>query len=96
MLGMSHPEFSSMVQRRKTAQSFADDEVADYGRDDTNTSYAWVALYTLNFLNAYLKHDGSAKTFLERSPADNGVPMHFMGVMSRPAQKAGAKSVAVP
>lgn len=96
MLGMSHPEFSSMVQRRKTAQSFADDEVADYGRDDTNTSYVWVALYTLNFLNAYLKHDGSAKTFLERSPADNGVPKHFMGVMSRPAQKAGAKSVAVP
>jgi pimeloyl-ACP methyl ester carboxylesterase len=57
MLGMAHAEFSSMFQRRESAQRFAENQVADYGRDDANTSYAWVALYTLNFLNAYLKHD---------------------------------------
>src|SRR6202012_2001879 len=74
MLGMSHPEFSSMFQRKKSAQSYKEDQVADYGRDDTNTSHAWVALYTLNFLNAYLKHDASAKAFLESSPAENGGP----------------------
>ncbi len=89
MLGMSHPEFSSMFQRRESAQRFAEEsEVADYGRDDANTSHAWVALYTLNFLNAYLKHDASAKAFLGRTPAENGVPKHFMGIRFRPAQKA--------
>jgi len=87
MLGMAHPEFSSMFQRRESAQRFAENRVADYGRDDANTSHAWVALYTLNFLNAYLKHDASAKAFLERTPAENGVPKHFMGITFRPARK---------
>ncbi len=87
MLGMAHPEFSSMFQRWESAQRFAENQVADYGRDDANTSHAWVALYTLNYLNAYLKHDASAKAFLERTPAENGVPKHFMGITFRPAQK---------
>ena len=87
MLGMAHPEFSSMFQRRESAQRFAENQVADYDREDANTSYAWVALYTLNFLDAYLKHDASAKAFLEKTPAENGVPKHFMGIKFRPAQK---------
>ena len=87
MLGMAHPEFSSMFQRRESAQRFAENQVADYGRDDANTSHGWVALYTLNFLNAYLKHDASAKAFLERTPAENGVPKHFMGITFRVAQR---------
>ena len=81
-----------MFQRRESAQRFAENQVADYGRDDANTSHAWVALYTLNFLNAYLKHDASAKAFLERTPAENGVPKHFMGKTLRPAQKASTSS----
>jgi pimeloyl-ACP methyl ester carboxylesterase len=87
MLGMAHPEFSSMFQRRESAQRFTENQVADYGREDANTSYAWVALYTLNFLDAYLKHDSSAKAFLERTPAENGVPKHFMDIRFRHAQK---------
>jgi pimeloyl-ACP methyl ester carboxylesterase len=87
MLGMAHPEFSSMFQRRESAQRFAENQVADYGRDDANTSYAWVALYTLNFLDAYLKHDVSAKAFLARTPAENGVPKHLMDVRFRAAQR---------
>jgi hypothetical protein len=87
MLGMAHPEFSSMFQRRESAQRFAENQVADYGREDANTSYAWVAFYTLNFLDAYLKHDGSAKKLLEKTPAENRVPKHFMGIKFRPAQK---------
>jgi pimeloyl-ACP methyl ester carboxylesterase len=87
MLGMAHPEFSSMFQRRESAQRFAEHQVADYGRDDANTSHAWAAMYTLNFLNAYLKHDASAKAFLEKTPAENGVPKHFIGITFRPAQK---------
>ena len=42
---------------------------------------------TSNFLNAYLKHDTSAKAFLEKTPAENGVPKHFMGITFRPTQK---------
>jgi hypothetical protein len=99
MLGMAHPEFVSMFQCRESAQRFAENQVADYGRDDANTGYVWVALYTLNFLDAYLKHDASAKAFLGTSPAENGVPKHFIDVRFRAAQKSslsGAGSVAVP
>jgi hypothetical protein len=87
MLGMAHPEFSSMFQRRETSQRFAENQVADYGREDANTSYAWVALYTLKFLDTYLKHDDSAKAFLKKSPAENGVPKHFMAIKFRSAQR---------
>lgn len=80
MVGMSHPEFCSMFQRMKDATTFAEDQVADYGRGDANTSFSWVALYTLKFLNAYVKHDASAKAFLGRTPAENGVPKHIMEV----------------
>jgi hypothetical protein len=56
MLGMSHPEFCSMCQR----WPLGEEQVADYGREDANTSYSWVALYMLQFLNAYVKHDAAA------------------------------------
>jgi hypothetical protein len=88
MLGMAHPEFSSMFQRRESAQRFAENQVADYGRNDANTSYAWVARYTLAFLDAYLKRDTSAKAFLEKTSAENGVPRHFMSIKFRAAQRA--------
>jgi hypothetical protein len=87
MLGMAHPEFSSMFQRRESEQRFAENQIADYGRDDANTGYAWMALYTLKFLDAYLKQDPSAKTFLDLTPAENGAPKHFMGVTFRAAEK---------
>jgi len=64
MVGMSHPEFSSMFQRMQNPDIFPGDQVADYGREDANTSYSWVALYMLQFLNAYVKHDATAKEFL--------------------------------
>jgi predicted dienelactone hydrolase len=86
MLGMAHPEFSSMFQRRESAQRFSENQIADYGRDDANTSHAWVALYTLSFLDAYLKHDPAAAAFLKRTPAENGVPKHFMATSFRAAQ----------
>lgn len=86
MLGMSHPEFASMYQRAESDQRFAENQVADYGRGDANVSYAWVARYTLGFLNAYLKGDASAMTFLKNTPAENRVPKHFMSVNFRAAQ----------
>jgi pimeloyl-ACP methyl ester carboxylesterase len=90
MLGMAHPEFSSMFQRKESAQRFAENQVADYGRDDANTYHALVARYTLNFLDAYLKHDASAVSFLKRTPAENGAPKHFMAASFRAAQVVSA------
>jgi dienelactone hydrolase len=86
MLGMSHPEFASMYQRAESERRFAENQVADYGRGDTNVSYAWVARYTLGFLDAYLKDDASAMTFLKNTPAENGVPKHLMSSNFRVAQ----------
>lgn len=99
MLGMAHPEFSSMFQRRESAKRFAQNQKADYGRDDANTSYGWVARYTVKFLDAYLKHDDVAMGFLMKSPAENGVPRHFMATSFRPALRAsppGSGAVANP
>jgi pimeloyl-ACP methyl ester carboxylesterase len=93
MLGMAHPEFSSMFQRRESAQRFAENQVADYGREDANTSYAWTALYTRKFLDAHLKHDASAEAFLEQTPAENGVPKHFVGIKFRAAQKQSGANI---
>jgi hypothetical protein len=100
MVGMAHGEFSSMFRRRKSAQRFAEDQVADYRQDDANTNYAWVARYTMNFLDAYLKHDAVALAFLKRTPAENGVPKHFMATSFRPVRKSvsapGAATVVRP
>jgi hypothetical protein len=85
MLGMAHTEFSSMFQRRENSQRFEENKVADYGRDDANTNYAYMALYTLEFLDAYLMRDIAAKAFLKDTPAENGVPKHFIGIRFRPA-----------
>ena len=52
-----------MFQRRESAKRFEENQVADYGREDANTNHAWVALYTLKFLDAYLKHDVYGKSF---------------------------------
>jgi len=86
MVGMSHGQFGAMQQRRKSDQSFAEDQVADYDRDDANTSHGWVARYVLRFLDATINHDPAAEAFLKRTPAQNGVPRHFMAVKFRPAQ----------
>ena len=77
-----------MFQRRERAQRFAENQVADYGREDANTSYVWAARYALKFLDAYLKRDASAKAFLQKTPAQNGVPKHFTGITFSPAQEA--------
>jgi pimeloyl-ACP methyl ester carboxylesterase len=86
MLGMSHPQFSSMYQRASSQQKFDDNRMDDYDRHDVNVSYAWVARYTLGFLNAYLKSDAAERSFLSGTPVEHGAPQHFMTVDFRAAQ----------
>jgi tetratricopeptide (TPR) repeat protein len=79
MLGLIHEEFSSISQRDEEVwQAFPMQQKADYGREDGAAGYAWVARYTLQFLDAYLKHDAVAMAFLKATPAENGAPKHFM------------------
>ena len=87
MLGLFHEEYSSMYQRNEDVwKGFASKQKADYGREDGITGYAWVARYTLQFLDAYLKHDAAATAYLKKTPAENGVPVHLMAVNYRPAK----------
>ena len=86
LLAASHIQFSSLYQRserfRKEAKQFSP---ADYSLEEGALSYNWMARYTLEFLNAYLKHEESAALYLERSPAENGVPRHLMAAYFRRA-----------
>jgi tetratricopeptide (TPR) repeat protein len=87
MLGLVHVEHSSMYQRNEDVwKGYAADHKADYEREDGITGYAWVARYTLQFLDAYLKHEAAALAFLKKTPAENGVPRHFLSVSYRPAK----------
>lgn len=82
MLQMIHPEFGSMVFRN---QNFWDHEFdrlrfGDYTRADGVESFGWMARYTREFLDAYLKQDQGAMVFLKSSPSKAGVPEHILGV----------------
>ncbi len=86
LLGVSHIQFSSLYQRSerfaKEAQHFSP---ADYSLEEGAESYNWMARYTLEFLDAYLKRSAAAKEFLKRTPAENDVPRHLMSAQFRPA-----------
>jgi dienelactone hydrolase len=85
-LALVHTEHSSMYQRNEEAwKEYAEDHKADYVREDGIAGYAWVCRYTLSFLDAYLKHDASALAWLKKTPAENGVPAHFLTVKFRAA-----------
>ena len=88
MLGLVHSEFDSLSQRIENfwKYDFPHMQEGDYGRVDGMIGYAWVARYTREFLDAYLKHDAQALRFLRNSPAENGVPVHVLAVNFRAAQ----------
>jgi tetratricopeptide (TPR) repeat protein len=88
MLGLVHSEFDSLSQRIENfwKYDFPRTQEADYGRVDGMVGYAWVARYTREFLDAYLKHDAQTSRFLRNTPAENGVPAHVLAVNFRAAQ----------
>lgn len=79
LLAASHITFSSLYQRSERFRSeglkFAP---ADYSLQEGAESYNWMARYTREFLDAYLKNEASAAAFIRRTPAENGVPPHLM------------------
>jgi dienelactone hydrolase len=87
MLGMVHSEFSATYQRDESFwKDFPEEQKADYGRADGAVGLKWAAQYTLEFLNAYLKHDAMALAFLKKTPSENGAPPHFMSSSYRAAK----------
>lgn len=65
---LTHSYFSTLgvlFQQRDKRQDKNDSEIME--------SYKWVSVYTLNFLNTYLKNDESALKFIENDPLDNGI-----------------------
>jgi len=80
-IALVHTEHSSMYQRNEHIwKNYPRSHKADYTRADGIVGYAWVARYTLGFLDAYLKHDAQAMVFLKKTPAEAGVPPHMMTV----------------
>jgi tetratricopeptide (TPR) repeat protein len=80
-MALVHTEHSSMYQRNEDIwKSYPSSHKFDYSRADGIVGYAWVARYTLEFLDAYLRHDAQAMAFLKRTPAEVGVPPHMTTV----------------
>ena len=77
---MRHSHFNSWGLR------FAQDGAfGDYQRADVLQAYRSGALYTLRFLDAYLKGDVTALAFLKQSPARNGIGPQVMSMEFHPA-----------
>jgi pimeloyl-ACP methyl ester carboxylesterase len=86
MLAISHIQFSSLYQRSERFKHEGPRFVPPgYSLEDGNDSYGWIARYTKEFLNSYLKHDRNAHAFLMHSPAENQVPSRLMVTSFRPA-----------
>ncbi|MGS2763690.1 dienelactone hydrolase family protein [Sinomicrobium sp. M5D2P9] len=65
---LTHSYFSTLgvlFENRDKRQDKSDAEIME--------SYKWVAMYTLNFLNAALNKDKNASKFIQNNPRDNGV-----------------------
>jgi dienelactone hydrolase len=90
-MAMVHTEHSSMYQRNEDVwKSYMQQRKGDYTRADGIVGYAWIARYTVHFLDAYLKHDAAAMAYLKKTPAENGAPPHMMTVDFRAAKGAPA------
>jgi dienelactone hydrolase len=82
MHDMRHGEFASMHQR---SPAYWDHHPpGEYSPEETAESYAWVARYTLEFLNWTFRQNTIAHEFLTAPTARNGVPDHMLVVDYRP------------
>ncbi len=77
---MVHKDFSSLQMRLAQDGAFG-----DYQRADVLQAYRSVALYTREFLDAYLKSDAKALAFMKESPARHGIGPQVMSMEFHPA-----------
>lgn len=79
---MTHSYFSTLgvlFQSRDPRQDKSDREIM--------TSYRWVSVYALQFLNAYLKDDRKALAFINNSPTTNGIPEKLLSYRHKSAKQ---------
>ncbi len=82
MYPMDHVHFGSAYIR------FDDPaEYQEYTAEEVSAAYSLGARYILNFLNAYLKNDQSARAYLTNKPVANGAPPHAMTMTYMPAKR---------
>lgn len=77
---LTHSYFSTLgvlFQARDPRQDKSDTEIME--------SHKWVCIYTLNFLNTYLKRDPKASKFINNKPLANKVPD---GLIKKSSKKA--------
>jgi pimeloyl-ACP methyl ester carboxylesterase len=92
MMRLAHKGFSAKFQRDgNTWQEIPAIWRGEYTREDGIVGYAWVARYTLAFLDVYLKHDSAALAFLRNTPEENAVPRHTLAVSFRAASQPLAR-----
>ncbi len=78
---LTHAYFSTLgvlFQERDHRQDKSDEEIMD--------SYNLAAVYTLNFLNAFLKNDAEARAFLENPPEQNGIKKDLITLQTKQPQ----------
>lgn len=78
MLPMVHPNFASDALRLTPGSRYT-----EYSRAEVSTAYGWMSEYVRRFLDAYLKGDRAARTFLANKPVENGVPPHVAMIETR-------------
>lgn len=78
---LTHTHFSTLgvfFQPRDKRQDKSDAAIM--------ASYKWVSIYTLQFLNAFLKQDSSAHHFIENDPEINGIKEGLVSKKSKSPQ----------
>jgi dienelactone hydrolase len=79
---MTHSYFSTLgvlFQSRDPRQDKSDREIM--------TSYRWISMYALQFLDAYLKGDKKALVFINNSPNANGIPKSLISYRHKSPKK---------
>jgi dienelactone hydrolase len=76
---MEHGAFGGLNVRIYPAASF---EV--FTKPQVIEAYGWMARYSLQFLNAYLKNDVAGMAFLKNEPQKNGAPAGWLQMETRP------------
>jgi len=80
MRPLRHVDLASQLLRFTPA-----DPKEEYDRQEVLAAYGWTARYVQAFLDTYLKDSAAGRSFLQRSPAENGVPRHMMSLDRRMA-----------
>jgi dienelactone hydrolase len=76
-----HGNFSVLLGQR----FLADDGYVEYSKDELSSANGWVETYVLRFLDAQLKNDAAARSFLDMSAPQVGAPPHLFTLYKRKA-----------